>query len=209
MLGKNCRQWTILSMVVALGLLPVCRASAVAAPPALPKFSEVNKAVLAYFDTQKNYRAGDVISRSQVEAVLDTLAELGWQVAGQTEILDAVLPDSDMLVRELRTPEGRKFARRVAKIPAGYNRLDRLSRLPRGTENVRNLVRGPDGHLMIAYMATTPYGANLGTMLSKAPGGKGFNKSTGRIYTADMLVDRLRREYEKATAPAKPTQNAR
>jgi hypothetical protein len=209
MLGRTCRQSISFAAVAALGLLLASRQPVVAGPATLPKFSEVKKTTLAYFEANKNYRAGDIISRSQVEAVLKQLAELGWRVAGRTAIVDAALPDNDMLVRELRAPSGRRFARRVAKIPEGYSRLDRLSRLPRGTQNVRNLIRGPDGHLMIEYMATTPYGANMGTLLAKAPRGKGFNKPTGRIYTVDMLLDRLEREYEKATAPAKPTQDVR
>ncbi|HLA85959.1 MAG TPA: hypothetical protein VJL29_14300 [Thermoguttaceae bacterium] len=191
---KTC--WSVFA--VAGLLLAVAGRPAAAADP--PKWDDVKKAVMAYFERLPDYKRGDLLSRSQVEPVFGALERLGWRVAARKALVESVLPDNDPLVQQLRTPAGRKFARQVAGVPDGYDRLDRLRRLPRGRQNVENLIRGPDGYLMIEYMTTTPGGRNLGGMLSRAPKGKGFNQSTGRIYTVDMLLERLKQEYAKAFA---------
>ncbi len=51
---------------------------------------------------------------------------------------------------------------------------------------------GPDGYKMLQYTTTTSGGGELGKMLSNSPGAGDFNASTGRIYTVDGLLDRLR-----------------
>ncbi|MBN1589864.1 MAG: hypothetical protein JW888_10150 [Pirellulales bacterium] len=175
--------------------------------PSLPKFAEVKKAVVDYFAKLPKQKPGEIISRGQVEPIFGTLDRMGWRVAGRKSILESVLPDNDALVQQLRTAGGRKLARDVAKVPQGYERLDRLRRLPRGQQNIQSLINGPDGYKMIEYMTTTQGGRNLGTMLSKDPDGKNFNKPTERIYTVEMLLDRLAKEYEKATRrKSKPKQ---
>jgi len=199
-LWKTCRRSVLAGLAVAGGLLLLAAEGRTAdATKSLPKFSEVKKTVRQYFDQLPGYREGEILSRGQVEPVFRALDKLGWHVAQQKAIVEAVLPDSDPLVRRLRTPKGKKFARQVATVPEGYDRLDRLRRLPLGMQKVQNLIDGPDGYLMIKYMTTTQGGKELGQMLSQAPHGKHFNKPTGRIYTVDMLVERLKQEYAKAT----------
>jgi len=201
MLWKTRRRGILLGLTIVLGSLQ----AAAGAPatksglPSLPKFNKVEEAVRGHLRKQSGYRSGDILSREQVQPVFRELERIGWRVAGQTAILQAVLPDSHPLVRLLRTPSGKKFARQIATVPEGYDRLYRLSRLPDGLQKIGVLIKGPDGYLMIKYMTTTPGGMELGRMLSQTPGGKGFNKPTGHIYTEDMLVDRLREEYDKAT----------
>jgi hypothetical protein len=51
-------------------------------------------------------------------------------------------------------------------------------------------------------MTTAKGGKELGKMLSEDPNGKGFNESTGRIYTAAMLLDRLQQSRAAAMKPA-------
>ncbi len=204
MLWKTCRRSIEHWLGVATCLL-LCASAALAASrgsPTLPTFDEVKKTVRQYFDQLPKKQSGVIISRSQVEQVLRRLDRIGWRVADQKAILDAVLPDNSYLVTQLRTSAGMKFAKQLAEVPQGFDRLERLSRLPRGRQNVRNLIRGPDGYLMIEYMTTTPYGKNLSKMLSKDPGGKDFTKTTGRIYTVEMLLDRLEESYTKATGGA-------
>jgi len=169
----------------------------------MPSFDKVTKTVLKNF---KKQNAGDpeaIISQSQVRPIFGQLKRLGWIVAEEKQILEAVPSDSDFVVRQLRTPAGEKFMRQAGSFPEAYDRLDRLSRLPHGQQTVRDLIRGPDGYKMIQYMTTSRGGVELGKMLSKDPGGKGFNQPTGRIYTVKMLLARLKTEYADATGKTK------
>jgi hypothetical protein len=110
--------------------------------------------------------------------------------------------DGEFLVTQLRTRAGAKFARQIARLPGGYDRLEKLSRLPNGHQTIRDLIKGPDGYKLIQYMTTAPGGAELGRMLSKAPKGRRFNRPTGRIYTVEMLLERLGQEHRAAVQAA-------
>ncbi len=90
--------------------------------------------------------------------------------------------------------------RQSGKYPLAYDRIDRLSRMIMGEKNVRALIRGPDGYKMIQYMTSTPYGRNMGQMLSQDPRGADFNSPTGRLYTADALLGRLQQSYDAELA---------
>jgi hypothetical protein len=45
----------------------------------------------------------------------------------------------------------------------------------------------------------------MGEMISQAPNGQGFNKRTGRIYTEQQLIARLKQSYAKADKSRKKT----
>jgi hypothetical protein len=102
---------------------------------------------------------------------------------------------NDYLVQRLRTPRGRQFMRRIANYPGAYDRLDRLSWLPYGKQTVQDLIQKKGGEDMIKYITTAPGGNELGKMLSNAPKGANFNQPTGRIYTAALLLARLKTSY--------------
>ena len=59
------------------------------------------------------------------------------------------------------------------------------------------VIRGPGGDEMIEYMTTSKGGKNLGKLLENAPEGNNFNRPTGRIYTAEMLVQALKKSYQE------------
>jgi len=166
----------------------------------LPAFGQVEQFVKDQFAALDGFRAGDVISDSQVIPVLDGLAELGWKVPDRDKIQQAVLPDGSFLVRELRTKPGRRFAPQLARIPQGYERLDRLSQLPRGKQTVHDLIRAKDGYKLIQYMNEAQGGRNLNKMLARTPAGGNFNQPTDKIYTVNQLLDRLRLSYEMTAA---------
>jgi hypothetical protein len=90
--------------------------------------------------------------------------------------------------------------RSVSEYPDAYDRLDRMSQLRNGQRTVRDLIRGPDGYKLIEYMTTASGGEHLGDMLADGPGGQGFNKPTGNIYTAGQLLEALHKSYEQETA---------
>lgn len=162
----------------------------------LPDFKQVEKTVRRQFAAQPGYVPGDVISTSNVQPVFDHLRRMDWQVIDQRSILSLVPEDRNFLVRQLRTDEGRKFMQQIKALPSAYDRLDRLTTLPNGRQTVVDLIRATDGYKMVEYMTTTQGGQNLGRQLGHGPRGKDFNKPTGRIYTADMLISRLRSSYD-------------
>lgn len=169
----------------------------------LPSLTEVQQLVVRHFAAMPDYRPGDIIARSQVEALFPQLERLGWKVSGRKGVLGKIPADGDYLIRKLQTPQGRKFMRHIAGYPNAYDRLDRLSWLPQGKQTVHDLIHKTGGDEMIEYLTTTSGGAELGKMLSKSPKGADFNRPTGKIYTAEMLLAHLKKAYaEAAKAPA-------
>jgi hypothetical protein len=73
-----------------------------------------------------------------------------------------------------------------------------LSSISGGKTLVRDLIRQRDGHKLIEYLATTQGGRHLGGLMRETRRGVDLNKPTGRIYTAQDLVNELQRIYEKA-----------
>ncbi len=161
-----------------------------------PKFALVVDYTHRYFHTQSGYRPGDIISSSQVEMLLQELRLIGWNVADSKVILRDVLGDNAFLCQNLRTQQGKKFMRQVAKLPHAYDRLDRLARLPYGERSIKRLINGPDGYKLIEYMTTSSGGRGLGVQLSQTPRGTDFNKPTGKIYDETQLLARLAKSYK-------------
>jgi hypothetical protein len=173
--------------------------SAHAAPPQkTPDFDVVASEVLRYFTAQRDYRDGDLIRRSQIDAVLKNVAAAGWKVNNSQEIVALGMADGSFLVRELSTPAGKKFMRKIAAQPGGYSHLDRLSTIPRGERIVRDLIRDPNGDDFIAYLATTKGGRNLGKMMAGVRNGVDLNKPTGRIYTESDLLAVLKKLHDES-----------
>jgi len=198
-----------------VGALPLCLTSAAAQPTpasptqieqgsmpqpepaAPPEFAAVEKAIAEYFASLSDHQAGDLIHQSQVEAALDRVLDAGWDVSGRDALMKRVLADGSFLVRELASPAGRKFMRRIARHPGTYSRLERLSTISSGQKLVRDLVRQKDGDKLIEYMATTRGGHNLGRMMAGTRRGVDLNKPTNRIYTAEELVTELMNVYAR------------
>jgi len=180
-------------------------ASAAADTNKLPTLNEVLTIAQRRFATLPDYRPGDLISRSQVQPIFEDLKGAGWIVRDQAQILALVPSDDEWFVRQLRSASGRTFVRQSARFPLSYDRIDRLSNMLMGHQNVKALMAGPDGYKMILYMTTTPYGRNMGQMLSQAPYGADFNSPTGRLYTAEAFLNRLAESYAAAVQIDQPT----
>jgi hypothetical protein len=191
--GFNWQRSLMTSCLAIAWLLPIV---AIAADATFPSLQRVQKVADKQFSSLSDYQPGDLISRSQVKPIFDELNRLGWNVRDRADILGMIPGDDEFFVRELRSAAGRKFMRQSGKYPLSYDRIDRMSHMVMGEQNVRALVRGPDGYRMIQYMASTPYGHNLGQMLSQDPRGADFNTATGRIYTADALLAQLTESYQ-------------
>ncbi len=168
-----------------------------------PNDSAVAQKVESYFATLDGYEKGDLITRSQIEKAIAKLASSGMKLPDAGAVVKLGLADDSFLVRELSTADGRRFMRRLAKYPGAFSHLDRLSTIPRGQTLVRQLVREPGGEKLIEYLATTKGGQNMGDMMAQARGGVDLNKPTGRIYTADDLINVLKKAIAKS-APSTP-----
>jgi hypothetical protein len=153
--------------------------------------SKAAQLVDSYFAALPDYRAGDLISRSQIVAVIRQIEAAGGEVKDARTLVERGLPDNSFLIDELSSPAGKKFMRGVGRHQGAYSRLDRLSSISGGQKIVRDLVREPGGDQMLAYLTTTQGGSKLGSTLGGARGGVDLNKPTGRIYTAADLVAEL------------------
>jgi hypothetical protein len=165
-----------------------------------PEFVLVLQIVQQHFASLVGYQAGDLLTRSQVEPLLQQLQDAGWDFPERAEITELVLPDDSFLARQFGTPAGRAFMRKIARHPGAYSQVDRLSSVSGGERIVRDLVRQRGGEKFVEYLTTTKGGRNLGNTLSHARRGVDLNKPTGRIYTANDLLDRLRLIYEQPAA---------
>jgi hypothetical protein len=159
-------------------------------------------AVKQYFASLPDYQPGDLLTRSQASGALAEAADAGVKVPHAEQILAATLPDNSFLARELSTPAGKKFMRKVARQRGGFDRLERLSSISRGQTLVRDLIRGADGDKFIEYLTTTRGGRKLGSTLAGARQGTDLNKPTGHIYTAEDLMAAI--EASLATGAERP-----
>ncbi len=159
-----------------------------------PSFAAVTAGVHNVLVRDPEYRSGDLLSASQVTAVLAEVKRLGWQVPDAKRLLERVPSDDEFLTTSLKSEQARSFMRQIAKMHDGYDRVDRLSRMPQGRQTVEKLIQGPDGYKLIEYMTTAKGGKELGTMLGSARH-TDFNGTTGRIYTEQQLVSELKKLY--------------
>jgi len=157
----------------------------------------IAKVVDEFFATQPDYEKGDLIRRSQVEQAVAKVVSKGVKISEPAEITKRGLADDSFLIRELSTPSGKHFMRRLAQHSGTFSHLDRLSQIPRGQQTIRDLVHTKDGDKMIEYMATTKGGHNMSAMMAEPRGGVDLNKPTKRIYTAEDLVDALNDAVKK------------
>ena len=202
-------------LAIACGHLNVVAVSGAESPkagdkktPALPKWEQVQRAAGAALRSRPDSQPGDIIAKSEAQACFAKLAALGWEPSDAQQIVAAVPGDDEFIVKHLRgknNKDGQRFMRHVAKYPEGYDRLDRMIRLPRGETITEDLIHNPGGYQMVEYLATAQGGIEMGKMLSETPKGKNFNQPTGRIYTAEQLMARLRKSYDAASAPAGST----
>lgn len=162
----------------------------------LPRFQVVEKTVRGYFARLKGYRSGELLAQNQVGPLFVRLEKLGWRVKERDKIAARMLPENDSLVRQLRTPGGRRLMRKIARMPGAYDRLDRLQRMPYGSRRLREWMSDRGGDKLLAYMTTTRGGKALSKQIARGRNGNGFDKPTGRLYTDRDLLTALKTSYE-------------
>jgi hypothetical protein len=170
-------------------------------------FDAVARRVQEYLTSIPGYQPGDLIARREATAILDCAAELGWIPPQRAAILEQVLDDHSLLVRKLRSRSGRTLMRQCARRSLPFDVLDRLANLPEGERILQSLIDGPDGYKLVEYIAQTPGGRALGRQLQAVPRGQNFNQPTGRIYTAEQLLARLKQLCAPENRDAPPTRS--
>jgi len=150
------------------------------------------------YEQPEQLQDNDLVTQQDVSGLFKKIETLGWEINNQDrkKILDRLLPESDYLVRQLRSTQGRQFMKKISTLPGGYDRIDRLRKMPHGKYRIREFIKGPDGDLMIEYMTTTKNGKNLGKLLSNAKTGRNFNEPTGMLYTQKDVLQHLQKIYQ-------------
>ncbi|HZZ27329.1 MAG TPA: hypothetical protein VFE46_04915 [Pirellulales bacterium] len=173
---------------------------AYASVPRLPSWDQVEKVVAQQLNSLADYQPGDVLSRNEVDPMFDRFTRLGWTVNDRLEIVSLVPGDSEAIVRQFRSAAGKKFMRQINRDPMGYSRVDQLDHVTLGPETVDALITSNDGYKKILNLGTSTPRQNQSWMIAPSLRGTNFNASTGRIYTAEELLSRLKKSYEMAQA---------
>jgi hypothetical protein len=162
----------------------------------LPAWGEAEQLIKRSLASRSGYKPGDILCKSEVHAALAKLETHGWTPVDREKIVKATPGDEEFIVQRLHAAEGLNFMRHVATYPDGYDRVDRMLHMPRGPTIVADLITNPGGYKLFQYMTTAPGGFEMGRMLEDTPGGRDFNDSTGRLYTEEKLLARIRKSYD-------------
>jgi hypothetical protein len=162
-----------------------------AAKPKPMTRAELVRLVGGHLKSNPSYLPGDLITQGDVEPIFNELIEQGRPPADNESLYDAFLPDRDFLAKSLRTPEGRKFMRAVSKLPKAYDRLERLSWSETGRRMLTELIAAPEGPKMFEKILTPEGTALIEESLKKDPRGANFTLPTGKVHTADELLEIL------------------
>lgn len=137
------------------------------------------------------YMAGDAICQSDVEPIFNELIERGYRSADHEGLYDSFLSANDKFIKALRTPEGRMFMRSVAKLPGAYDRLERLSWSNTGRALLAEMIASADGKKAVEHILSEEGAKLVEGLLANDPRGQDFQLPTGKVHTANELIDHL------------------
>ncbi len=160
---------------------------------ALPDWSRVEKLFL----TTSGAQPVAILSQGDVLPFFEQLKKMGWNVRDRAAIIDAMLPDGDPLVSELRSTQGKALSAQIQSLPGVYDKLDRLARLPNGTQTLHDLTRAKDAFKLLEFLTSAKGAAQLSTMLPKNAKDD-FNLPTGHLYTPEQFLTRVKKSHEEA-----------
>ena len=164
-----------------------------------PNLAEAKAIAEQHFRSLENYAPGDLISRGYVEPIFNELLSRGLPVNDiAEELYDEFIPDGSVLLKTLRTEEGRKFMRQVSRFPHAYDRLERLSWVPAGQEILRELVTSPDGPSLFKAMLEPAGLEATARLLESDPRGGNYSLPTGHVHTAAQFLKRLEKKFPGA-----------
>lgn len=213
--GPNNDTWAVLiwaaSMIrrfaFVLCAMFACCTPAFAAEPDSPKSQPqpltrkaIEALVTKHLRANALYMPGDLISQGDVEPVFNELIENGYRSPDMEGLYDSFLPDRDHFVKSMRTPEGRMFMRSIARLPGAYDRLERLSWSETGRSLLAELLASKDGKKALEHMLTEEGAKVVETILANDPRGRNFQLPTGKVHTANELIDHLSAMFVDAAA---------
>jgi hypothetical protein len=173
------------------GVLFVLGTQAAAADPS----NQITERVVArHLAHNARYVPGDLLSREDVEPILDELADLGFRPFANDDAFDMVLPESSLLVILMRMPEGERFMRRLAHHEHVYDRLERLTWSPQGRDLLRAYVASPHGVAEFEKLLALKKPSEITAVLG-AETAKNFELPTAHIHTALEFVQALRKAH--------------
>ena len=165
-----------------------------------PSLKEVGTIARAQLGQREGYQPGDLIYQTDVKRVLKALAAAGWRPVDQKQILADTLPENNALVGILSTRRGTRFMRKIKDEELIYDRMDRVCRVSGGERMLADIAKLPNGE-KLAKMSR-PHGVpGFLDLLPKSSSGKvrsikDYTKPTGRIYTEELLLERLKESYQ-------------
>ncbi len=165
-----------------------------------PPFKQVSSIARASLSERDGYRPGDLINQTDVKRALKSLAVASWRPVDHKQILADALPESSDLVRILGTRQGIKFMRRVSDYEVIYDRMDRVSRVSGGKRMLTDIAKLPGGQKLAKLKRPHGVPGFLDLLPKKSSGKvrsiKNYTQPTGRIYTEQHLLERLKKSYE-------------
>ena len=178
----------------------------------IPSLDQIETMTEEFFARQPKYQPGEIISQSQVRALLEEFWRYGWKVPRQDELIRRVPDDSELFVRELRMKDGRKLSQQIARYPLGFDQLDRLSKMPTGKSILWRLVHQPDGYKLLQYLGEAPGGNQMGACSPRPPRGATSINPPGAFTQSrpwsSSSADCARRKASRPSARPKPRSGA-
>ncbi|MDP7020596.1 MAG: hypothetical protein QGG36_32650 [Pirellulaceae bacterium] len=178
----------------------------------MPTWRHIEEFVHRYLDGLSDYKKGDLLSQGHVAKMTAHMKKMGWRVREEKRLFKDTLPDSHFLVQQLHTRHGHRFMRNVQRHPQIYSKLERISSAHGGRALVRDLLKLPDA----AKYANPNRARGVPQMKdflpkhgnSRQPQIRDYNKPTGKIYTEDQLLKRLKEMHQRDLAALAQIQTA-
>ena len=123
------------AMMMVTGLASVVTSAATGATSdvePLPDWPKLQQVVSRDLATLPDYLPGDLIVESNVMPMFDHFQQMGWNVTERRVIQRQLIKYSDFIAKKLRTKNGKKFMRNIAKYPDAFDRLYRWRRCRAG-----------------------------------------------------------------------------
>ncbi|MBA4018996.1 MAG: hypothetical protein C0483_17645 [Pirellula sp.] len=166
-------------------------------PPAPLTRKTIEEIVSRNLRNDPLYMPGDAICQSDVEPIFNELIERGYRSADNEGLYDSFLSANDKFIKSMRTPEGRMFMRSVAKLPGAYDRLERLSWSSTGRALLEEMIASGEGRKAVEHILSDEGAKLVEGLLAKDPRGQNFRLPTGKVHTANELIDHLCEIYLK------------
>ena len=185
------------AMLLACGSVRAEEAAPSKSPPPLTR-KAVEEIVSRNLRNDPLYMPGDAICQSDVEPIFNELIERGYRSADNEGLYDSFLSANDKFIKAMRTPEGRMFMRSVAKLPGAYDRLERLTWSNTGRALLAEMIASGEGKKAVEHILSDEGAKLVEGLLAKDPRGQDFRLPTGKVHTANELIEHLCEIYLKA-----------